>query len=127
MEKIQLKRRQVTRCSPQSQLLEGKQQNEMGSNKAPIISLTERCTYAGAGVNCSPREDSKGVQRAFSLCLLPSPSLGVGTSLAHGPTPLPVSYHLAQGKLIPDLDATYYSRLAKSEHGMPLISVTDAL
>lgn len=75
MEKIQLKRRQVTRCSPQSQLLEGKQQNEMGSNKAPVISLTERCTYAGAGVDCSPREDSKGVQRGPSafVCSLPPP------------------------------------------------------
>jgi hypothetical protein len=40
-EKVQLKGRQVTRCSPQSQLLDGKQQNEMGSTKASATSLID--------------------------------------------------------------------------------------
>lgn len=74
-----------------------------------------------------PEHDSIGMQQAFSFYLLPSPSLGFSKSLGHGPTLLPVSYYLEQGEIIPELNATYYSSLAKSEYSMPLNTMTDEL
>lgn len=67
------------------------------------------------------------MEEVFNPDLLPSPSLGISLSLVHGPTPLPISHHQAQGKLIPDLDATDHinSRLAKLEHRTALPSVID--
>lgn len=125
-EKIQLKRRQVTRCSPQSQLLEGKQQNEMGSNKASVSSLIDWALLRHRGWSELLPQNTT-VTGGAGIPPLSAPfSLRGCRHIPCSCTSLPGSRHLAQRGLMPDLNTTYYSRLAKSEHRMALTSVTDA-